>query len=146
MNHLVQAYTYGFCGPLALSASEAVVIDSSYNGGFMLGRLVSVALAGFIRPRNMIIMSCLACVSASSLLVAMADVNKYWLYAGSGIGKNRYGGKRSSIIIKNAFFFAFYIFLSQGCLDFLCHGNLAPAILGLPRRLTSLGRSLHWSL
>ena len=80
-----QAYTYGFCGPLAMSASEAVVIDSSYNGGFMLGRVVSVALARCIRPRNMILMSCLACISAAGLLVAMADVSKYWLYGGTGI-------------------------------------------------------------
>ena len=37
-----QAYTYGLCGPLKLSPSEAVVTDQSYNGGFMAGRIASI--------------------------------------------------------------------------------------------------------
>ena len=45
------AFTFGLCGPLALSPSDAVVIDSCYNGGFMCGRLVSALIAAFIRPR-----------------------------------------------------------------------------------------------
>ena len=79
-----QAFTYAFCGSLKLSAEDAVLVDSSYNGGFMTGRIVSIFLAGLIRPRNMILMSCSACVSASVLLIFQASVNKYWLYAGTG--------------------------------------------------------------
>ena len=45
------AFTFGLCGPLALAPSDAVVIDSCYNGGFMAGRLVSALIAAFIRPR-----------------------------------------------------------------------------------------------
>ena len=45
------AFTFGICGPLALPPSDAVVIDSCYNGGFMCGRLVSALIAAFIKPR-----------------------------------------------------------------------------------------------
>ena len=31
-------FTFGLCGPLDLEASEAVLTDKAYNGGFMLGR------------------------------------------------------------------------------------------------------------
>ena len=45
------AFTFGICGPLALSPGAAVTIDSCYNGGFMCGRLVSALVAAFIKPR-----------------------------------------------------------------------------------------------
>ena len=80
----LQAYTYGLCGPLALSPSAAVVIDSSYNGGFMAGRIVSVLLAKFIRPRNMIIASVAACITAAVALCAFGPVDKHMLYVGTG--------------------------------------------------------------
>ncbi len=74
------AYTYGLCGPLALSPSEAVVTDSSYNGGFMTGRLVSIFMARLVRPRNMIAASCSACVLVAAALCALAAVDRYFLY------------------------------------------------------------------
>ena len=79
-----QAYTYGLCGPLALSPSAAVVIDSSYNGGFMAGRVVSVLRAKVVRPRNMIIVSIIACITAAVGLCAFGPVDKYMLYFGTG--------------------------------------------------------------
>ena len=45
------AFTFGICGPLSLAPTDAVVIDSCYNGGFMCGRLVSALIASFIKPR-----------------------------------------------------------------------------------------------
>ena len=42
---LIKAYTYGICGPLKLLPSAAVIIDQSYNGGFMAGRIVSIFVA-----------------------------------------------------------------------------------------------------
>ena len=42
---MMQAYTYGICGPLKLLPSAAVIIDQSYNGGFMAGRIVSIFVA-----------------------------------------------------------------------------------------------------
>ncbi len=38
-------FTFGLCGPLALHPKDAVLTDQFYNGGFMLGRLLSI-LAG----------------------------------------------------------------------------------------------------
>ncbi len=79
------AYTYGLCGPLSLSPGDAVVTDSSYNGGFMAGRIVSIFLAGLIRPRNMILTSCTMCVVAAVGLCALAAESKYLLYLGTGL-------------------------------------------------------------
>ncbi len=45
---LFQAYTYGLCGPLALPPKEAVLVDTSYNGGFMIGRILSIFVAKLV--------------------------------------------------------------------------------------------------
>ena len=60
------------------------MIDSSYNGGFMGGRVVSVVLARFVRPRNMIIASIAATLTAAAALCAFGPVDKYMLYLGTG--------------------------------------------------------------
>jgi len=78
------AYTYGLCGPLKLSPSEAVVTDQSYNGGFMAGRIASIFVSKVIRPRNMIFMSLITCVASAIALVAVGGVTKTGLYAGAG--------------------------------------------------------------
>lgn len=78
------AYTYGLCGPLKLSPSEAVVTDQSYNGGFMAGRIASIFVSKVIRPRNMIFMSLITCVASAVALVAVGGASKYGLYAGTG--------------------------------------------------------------
>ena len=77
--------TFGLCGPLDLSPTEAVASDSFYNGGFMCGRLISAVVAGFLRPRNMIILSLCACVLASVLLSVLGGTSMYALYAGAAI-------------------------------------------------------------
>ncbi len=77
------AYTYGLCGPLMLSPREAVATDSSYNGGFMTGRIVSIFLVKFVRPRNMIVASCALCVAAAVWLCALGGTDKYYLYTGT---------------------------------------------------------------
>ena len=111
---MIQAYTYGICGPLKLLPSAAVIIDQSYNGGFMAGRIVSIFVAKvkilksnhkthffiykvlrwilsflstiqIIRPRNMILLSLVTCVGSSIVLVAIGGETKYGLYAGTGI-------------------------------------------------------------
>ncbi len=43
------AYTYALCGPLALLPAQAVYTDTAYNGGFMVGRLVSIFLGKLTR-------------------------------------------------------------------------------------------------
>ncbi len=79
------AYTYGLCGPLALSPSDAVITDTSYNGGFMAGRLVSIFIAKITRPRNIIVTACTGCLIAAILLCIFGDMNKYGLYACSAM-------------------------------------------------------------
>jgi len=61
-----------------------VVIDSSYNGGFMAGRIVSILMAKLVRPRNLISVSCGACVLAAAALCLVGGVSKIGLYAGTG--------------------------------------------------------------
>merc|ERR1712025_1475454 len=61
------AFTFGICGPLGLQPRQAVVIDSCYNGGFMLGRIVSPFVAMIVKPRNMILTSLVICVGATLL-------------------------------------------------------------------------------
>ena len=77
------ATTFGLCGPLDLSPTEAVATDSFYNGGFMCGRLVSSVVAGFLNPRNMILISLGSCVLAAALLCALAGTSVYGLYGGT---------------------------------------------------------------
>ena len=77
------AYTFGICGPLKLSPGAAVLIDSSYNGGFMAGRIVSTFVAKLIKPRNMIIMSLVTCVGASIVLSIFATSSVIALYIGT---------------------------------------------------------------
>jgi len=77
------ASTFGLCGPLDLSPTEAVATDSFYNGGFMVGRLVSAVVAGLVSPRNMILTSLGFCVAAAVLLCALAGTSMYGLYAGT---------------------------------------------------------------
>ncbi|TRY63094.1 hypothetical protein TCAL_00469 [Tigriopus californicus] len=79
------AYTFGLCGPLKLAPRDAVITDSTYNGGFMTGRIVSVLLGGFVKPRNMIFASSGCCISASILLIAVGTSNKFGLYIGTAI-------------------------------------------------------------
>ena len=79
------ASTFGLCGPLDLSPSDAAATDSFYNGGFMCGRLVSAVVAGLVAPRNMIIMSLAMCTLAAVLLCALAGTSMYGLYTGTAI-------------------------------------------------------------
>jgi len=44
-------FTFALCGPLQLAPREAVMADKLYNGGFMLGRLLSVPATLLMPPR-----------------------------------------------------------------------------------------------
>ena len=79
------AYTYGLCGPLQMAPSEAVTVDTTYNGGFLAGRLVSIFVVKFLKPRTMIVASCLLCVSAAILLIAFGSSSATALYIGTGL-------------------------------------------------------------
>ena len=79
------AFTFGICGPLALSPRDAVVIDSCYNGGFMFGRLVSALIAAFVTPRNMILMSLVLCIGAAVFLCFQGGSSAISLYVGTAV-------------------------------------------------------------
>ena len=78
-------FTFGLCGPLALSPQSAAISDSSYNGGFLAGRVIGTLLAGFVRPRNMLLVSLTLCLAASVVLAATASSSALGLYVGSGL-------------------------------------------------------------
>ena len=79
-----QAYTYGLCGPLRLSPAESVVIDQSYNGGFMAGRITSIFVSKVVKPRTMVVTSLAVCVGAAVIIVAFGTYSKFGVYAGTG--------------------------------------------------------------
>ena len=47
-------FTFGLCGPLNLPASKAVITDTCYNGGFFVGRMVSVICPKIMSPKLMV--------------------------------------------------------------------------------------------
>ena len=47
-------FTFGLCGPLNLPASKAVITDTCYNGGFFVGRMVSVMCPKIMSPKIMV--------------------------------------------------------------------------------------------
>jgi hypothetical protein len=53
-NQFAKAYTYGLCGPLKLSPTEAVITDQSYNGGFMAGRITSIFVSKVNQKHNIV--------------------------------------------------------------------------------------------
>ena len=79
-----QAYTYGLCDPLRLSPGESVVIDQSYNGGFMAGRITSIFVSKLVKPRTMVVTSLAVCVGAAVIIVAFGTYSKFGVYAVTG--------------------------------------------------------------
>jgi len=77
------ATTFGLCGPLDLLPSQAAATDSFYNGGFMVGRLVSIIAVSFLKPRTIIMISLVNCVLAAILLCVVAGTSMYGLYLGT---------------------------------------------------------------
>ena len=58
-------FTFGLCGPLKLPAKKAVIIDDCYNGGFFIGRLLSVLAVNFMSPKFMLKVSLTLCTVAT---------------------------------------------------------------------------------
>ena len=79
----LQAYTYGICGPLKLVPSDAVVIDQCYNGGFMIGRLSGIFISKCAKPRTMIIVSLIGCLSSAAALVTFGGILVIAVYIGT---------------------------------------------------------------
>ena len=73
-------FTFGLCGPLKLSAKMAVIIDDCYNGGFFIGRLLSVLAVNFMTPKFMLKFSLTLCTLSTLLLSLEADNSVTLLY------------------------------------------------------------------
>ena len=78
-------YTFGLCGPLELDPQGAAVSDNSYNGGFMVGRVVGTAVAAFLKPRTMLAISLSSCLAASIILSIFGPISSTGLYLGSAL-------------------------------------------------------------
>ena len=65
-------FTFGLCGPLQLDPKQAAISDNSYNGGFVVGRVIGTLLAAFMKPRNMIAVSLLFNIGAATILAIFA--------------------------------------------------------------------------
>ena len=73
-------FTFGLCGPLKLSAKMAVIIDDCFNGGFFIGRLLSVLAVNFMTPKLMLKFSLILCTLSTLLLSLEADNSVTLLY------------------------------------------------------------------
>ena len=73
-------FTFGLCGPLKLSAKMAVIIDDCFNGGFFIGRLLSVLAVNFMTPKLMLKFSLILCTLSTLLLSIEADNSVTLLY------------------------------------------------------------------
>jgi len=75
------ANVFALCGPLQLPLRSAVVADECYNGGFMVGRFLSMFVVDRVAPRRMLKWSSIACLLAAAAVAAKADESAAVLYA-----------------------------------------------------------------
>ena len=78
-------YTYGICGPLKLSVSEAVLLNTLYYGAFLVGRFSGIFISKYLKPTKMILASLFGCVTSAVLLSILAGTSKIGLYIGTSI-------------------------------------------------------------
>lgn len=75
------ANVFALCGPLKLPPRAAVVADECYNGGFMVGRFLSMFVVDRVSPRRMLKWSSVACLCAATAVALKADESAAVLYA-----------------------------------------------------------------
>lgn len=78
-------FTFGLCGPLALTSRAAVVTDKCYNGGFFIGRLASIIAVKLATPKQMLKTSLTLCIFTSILLSLFGSQSANLLYGCAGI-------------------------------------------------------------
>lgn len=78
-------YTYGICGPLKMSVSEAVLLNTLYYGAFLVGRFSGIFISKFLQPTKMILASLLGCVTSAVLLSILSGTSKIGLYVGTSM-------------------------------------------------------------
>eukprot|EP00095_Tigriopus_kingsejongensis_P009984 maker-scaffold17_size721972-snap-gene-6.22 protein:Tk09984 transcript:maker-scaffold17_size721972-snap-gene-6.22-mRNA-1 annotation:"sodium-dependent glucose transporter 1" len=78
-------FTFGLCGPLHLNPSEAVVIDKSFNGGFMVGRFFGMFVAHIVPPKLLLKSSIVMCLMLSAVISVLAAKSATVLYTCAGL-------------------------------------------------------------
>ena len=77
--------TFALCGPLKLESHRAALTDSFYSSGMCFGRLASIFLATAILPSTLLVVSTLACLLGTILLIFLAPIFHISLYTGVAI-------------------------------------------------------------
>ena len=75
-------YTYGLCGPLRMTPSEANILNGLYFGAFVIGRSSGIFISKLLSPTKIIISSISGCFISSVLLSIFAPYHKAALYTG----------------------------------------------------------------
>jgi len=75
-------YTYGLCGPLKMSPSEANLLNGLYFGAFVVGRSSGIFISKLLSPTKIIISSIAGCFISSIILSIFASYHKVSLYMG----------------------------------------------------------------
>jgi len=75
-------YTYGLCGPLKMSPSEANLLNGLYFGAFVVGRSSGIFISKMLSPSKIIIISITGCFISSIILSIFASYHKVSLYMG----------------------------------------------------------------
>ena len=68
-------FTFGLCGPLKLDPQQSAISDNSYNGGFVAGRVVGTLVAGFLKPRNMLVISLIFNLGSAIIMAIFASTS-----------------------------------------------------------------------
>lgn len=74
-------FTFSLCGPLKLHPKQAVFTDECYNGGFMVGRFLSIFVINVIPPKLMLKSSIFLCLLSTILLSWQGDNSANFLFA-----------------------------------------------------------------
>ena len=78
-------YTYGICGPLEMTVSEAALLNTLYYGAFLVGRFSGIIISKYLKPTYMILSSLLGCVTSAILLSVLSATSKIGLYLGTSM-------------------------------------------------------------
>ena len=80
-----QTYTFGLCGPMAMSAKDAGWLNSVYFLLYLVGRIISIPLSTWITPAGIIVNSLIGCLTASIILVTIGTTDSIALFVATAI-------------------------------------------------------------
>ena len=77
-----ESFTFGLCGPLKMSLSQAGWLNCVFLVNYLAGRLVSIPLSTMVSPEKIILGSSLICFGASVLLVIFGNSSTIAMFIG----------------------------------------------------------------